>query len=179
MFNFNCREAWRSRAERNVFGTLFKVKCFPVCLFFCLSVCVFVCSAQMKINWKWKSVWQKVLPSGFDPYTLGLNRVKSQPCHLTNSLIIWLYCLNDLVIFYPLSFFLCPLCFMLVFLCFFFGTNEFLFWLPQIFFRILIFLAVCLFLQRKEIPHKWSYERGKERGAPSGTILSAQALSGI
>ena len=155
------------------------VKCFSVCLFVCLSVCVFVCSAQMKINWKWKSVWQKVLPSGFDPYTLGLNREKSQPCHLTNCLIIWLYCLNDLVIFYPYLFFYAHFVLCSYFFILFFGTNEFLFWLPQIFLRILIFLAVCLFVRRKEIPHKWSYERGKERGAPSGTILSAQALSGI
>ena len=147
-----------------------------ICQFLCLFVCI---SAQMKINWKWKSVWQKVLLSGFDPYTLGLNRVKSQPCHLTNSLIIWLYCLNDLAIFYPNLF--CYAHFVLCSYFFFFSWDKWiLFWLPQIFFfRILIFLAVCLFVRRKEIPHKWRYERGNERGAPSGTILSAQALSGI
>ena len=36
------------------------------------NVCWFVCiSAQMKINWKWKSVWKKVLPVGINPYTWG------------------------------------------------------------------------------------------------------------
>ena len=153
------------------------VKCFSVCLFICLCVCLFRTNEnklKMKIGLaKSTSVGIRSLYIRFKQGEKPTLPPNQQFDHLTILLKWFSYIL-------PLSFFLCPLCFMLVFLCFFFfGTNEFLFWLPQIFFRILIFLAVCLFVRRKEIPHKWSYERGKERGAPSGTILSAQALSGI
>ena len=143
-----------------------------ICLSVCLLVCLWVCLFRTNENkLKMKIGLAKVLPSGFDPYTLGLNRVKSQPCHLTNSLIIWLYCLNDLAIFYPYLF--CNAHFVLCSYFFFFpGTNEFYFGYPRYFFEFWYFWqSVCLSEERKFLTNEAM--RGGKREGRLAALFSA------